>query len=176
VPSEDSGPPAEPQDARPEPADRLLGLLDELKELIATSPRIPFSDRAAVSSAVLLELVEALRHAMPRAVLQAERVLQMQRRVLASARGEADELLESAREDAELHAQEHAVVEAARLQAERIVERSRHEADALMLSADQRVEQLFSQLEGRAVELARQLRSTRPPARAAAGATPREPG
>lgn len=105
-----------------------------------TSPQLPFSDRAAVSSVVLLELVE------------------------------------SAREDAEFHSQEHPVVAAAHLQAERIVERSRHEADALMLSADQRVEQLFSQLEGQAVELAHQLRSTRPTARAAAGATQGEPG
>ena len=143
----------------------LLSLVDQLQEAVELSPRIPLSDRAIVSSDLLLDLVDAIRNAIPQDVIEAERVLQERRRLLEDAREEADSLLEGAREQSKFMLQEHHVAKAAELKAERLLNQTQREADDIMESADQYVQELFSHFEQEAVRLASDIRKAAASAR-----------
>ena len=136
----------------------LLSLIDQLQDLIETSPRLPLSDRVVVSSDALLDLVDAIRTTIPHDVIEAERVIQERHRLVEDARDEAEHLLESAREQSKFMLQEHNVVKAAELKAERILSQARREADEVMRSADEYVQQLFSRIEDESVRLTAEIR------------------
>lgn len=136
----------------------LLSLVDQLQEVIETSPRLPLSDRIVVSADLLLDLVDALRDAIPREVIEAERLLKERHRILENAREEAEQLLERAREQSKFMLQEHHIAKAAEMKAERILNQARREADEIRESADEYVQRLFSRLENEAVRLAAEIR------------------
>ncbi len=148
------------EDYRPALAARidLLTLVDQLQEVVETSPRVPLSDRVVVSSDLLLDLVDAIRGAIPNDVIEAERVLQERHRLVEDARDEAEQLVESAREQSKFMLQEHNVAKAAELKAERILSQARREADEVMRSADEYVQQLFSRIEDESVRLTAEIR------------------
>ena len=138
----------------------LLSLVDQLQEAVETSPRLPLSDRVMVSSDWLLDLIDAVRAAIPDDVIEAERLLQSRHRLVEDAREEAEHLLESARDQAKFMLQEHHLVKAAELKAERILSQARREADEIRESADEYVQQLFGRLELEAVRLTEEIRRT----------------
>ena len=148
------------EDHRPALAARidLLTLVDQLQEVVETSPRVPLSDRVVVSSDLLLDLVDAIRGAIPNDVIEAERILQERHRLVEDARDEAEQLVESAREQSKFMLQEHNVAKAAELKAERILSQTRREADEVMRSADEYVQQLFSRIEDESVRLTVEIR------------------
>ena len=136
----------------------LLTLVDQLQEVIETSSRIPLSDRIVVSSDALLDLVDAIRSTIPQDVIEAERILQERHRLVDEAHQEADQLLESAREQSRFMLQDHHIVKAAEMKAERLLNQAQREADEVMESADEYVHKLFSQFEDEAVRLAAEIR------------------
>jgi cell division septum initiation protein DivIVA len=136
----------------------VLTLLDQLQEVVETSPRLPLSDRVVISSDVLLDLVDAIRNTLPHDVIEAERVLQERQRLVEEARDEADHLLESAREQSKFMLQEHHIVKAAEMKADRLLNQAQREADEIMESADEYIQQLFSRFEDEAVRLAAEIR------------------
>ncbi len=148
------------EDHRPDLTARLdlLSLMDQLQEVIEGSPRVPLSDKVLASSDLLLDLVDAIRSAIPSDVIEAERILQERHRLVEDARDEADQLLESAREQSRFMLQEHNVAKAAELKAEKIISQARREADEVMHSADEYVQQLFTRTEEEAVRLASEIR------------------
>ena len=148
------------EDHRPALAHRidLLTLVDQLQEVIETSRRVPLSDRIVANADLLLDLVDAIRGAIPSNVIEAERILQERYRLVEDAREEAEQLVESAREQSKFMLQEHNVVKAAELKAERILSQARREAEDVMHSADEYVQQLFTRTEEEAVRLAAEIR------------------
>jgi cell division septum initiation protein DivIVA len=136
----------------------LLSLVDQLQEIVESSPRLPLSDRVVVSSDLLLDLVDALRATIPQDVIEAERILQERHRLVEDAREESEHLLESAREQSKFMLQEHHIARAAELKAERLLGQAHREADDVMASADDYVQRLFSRLEDEAVRLAGEIR------------------
>lgn len=136
----------------------LLSLVDQLQEIVETSPKLPLSDRVMISSDLLLDLVDALRSTIPSDVIEAERILQERHRMVEDAREEAEHLLESARDQSKFMLQEHHIAKAAELKAERIISQARREADEINASADEYVQQLFSRFEDEAVRLAAEIR------------------
>jgi cell division septum initiation protein DivIVA len=136
----------------------LLSLVDQLQEIVESSPRLPLSDRVVVSSDLLLDLVDALRATIPQDVIEAERILQERHRLVEDAREESEHLLESAREQSKFMLQEHHIARAAELKAERLLGQAHREADEVMASADDYVQRLFSGLEDEAVRLAGEIR------------------
>ena len=136
----------------------LLSLLDQLQEVVETSTRLPLSDRVVVSVDALLDLVDAIRAAIPEDVIEAERVLQEQQRFLEDARAEAERMLEQAREQSKFMLQEHSIIKAAEMRAERLVNQARREAEEVMASADEYVQKLFGQCEEEVGRLAAEIR------------------
>jgi cell division septum initiation protein DivIVA len=138
----------------------LLSLLDQLQELVESAPRLPLSDRVVVSADWLLDLLDAIRNAIPQDVIEAERLLQDRQGVLAGAREEANRLLEQAREQSKFMLQEHHIIKAAEMRAERLVNQARREAEEITASADDYVQKLFSRCEDELDHLIGEVRKT----------------
>jgi vacuolar-type H+-ATPase subunit H len=143
----------------------LLTLVDQLVDVIDAAPTIPLSDRIVISRDGLLDLVDAVRNAIPQDVIEAERILQERFRLVEDAREEAEHLIESAREQSRFMLQEHHVAKAAELKAERIISQAQREADEIMESADEYVQHLFTQFEDEAARLAGEIRKAATQAR-----------
>ena len=148
----------------------VLSLLEQVQELVETSPKVPLSDRVVVSQEALIDLLDAVRNALPHDVIEADRLLQSEHRLLSdaqekhdqllrSARDEADQLVESARAQSAFMLQEHHVAKAAEIRGERIIDQARREAEAVIASADEYVEKLFSHFEHEALRLAGEIRT-----------------
>jgi hypothetical protein len=110
----------------------LLSLLDQLQEVIETAPHLPLSDRVVVSADWMLDLLDAIRNAIPQDVIEAERLLQDQQAVLTEAREEASRLLDQAREQSKFMLQEHHIIKAAEMRAERLLNQARREAEEVL--------------------------------------------
>lgn len=136
----------------------LLSLIDQLQESIETSTRLPLSDRIVVSADGMLDLVDAIRAAIPEDVIEAERVLQERQRFLEDARAESERMLEQAREQSKFMLQEHSIIKAAEMRAERLLNQARREAEAVMASADEYVQKLFGQCEDEVGRLVSEIR------------------
>src|SRR5688572_17935743 len=141
----------------------LLTLLDQLQEVVETSPRLPLSDRGIISTDLLLDLLDAIRNTLPHDVIEAERILQERHRMIEESREEAEHLLESAREQSRFMLQDHHIIKAAELRAERIVNQAQREADEIIESADDYVQKLFSRFEDEAIRIAGELRKAAGP-------------
>lgn len=136
----------------------LLTLIDQLQDLVESSPRIPFSDRIFTSSDALLDVLDMVKNTLPHDVIEAERVLQERHRLIEDAREEAEKLLENAREQSKFMVQEHSVVKAAEIRAERVVNQAHREADHLRASAQEYVQQLFTRFEDEAARISAEIR------------------
>ena len=138
----------------------LLALIDQLQEVIETSPRIWPTDRVLISQDLLLDLVDAIRGTLPRDLIEADRVLQERERLVEDAREEVEQLLEGAREQSKFMLQDHHIVKAAEVRAERLLSQARREADEIAESADEYVQNLFVRFEEEAVRIAAEIRRT----------------
>lgn len=141
----------------------LLSLLDQLQEVVESSPRLPLSDRALISTDMLLDLVDAIRTTIPHDVTEAERVLQERYRLVEGAREEAGRLVESAREQSKFMLQDHHIIKAAEARADRLLIQAQREADELIESAEDYVQKQFGRLEGEALRLAADIRKAAMP-------------
>ncbi|OKL47570.1 hypothetical protein BSR29_03925 [Boudabousia liubingyangii] len=138
-----------------------MSLLETLQELIETaSASFPMTSFAKINRAQALDLLEQVREALPRDVVNADSIVNEANVVLARADEEArvrledathqaDTTLESARQEAEnLHeqAQQQAQDINARAQqeAERLVSEAQAEADRLIADAQANAERLIS--------------------------------
>jgi cell division septum initiation protein DivIVA len=141
----------------------LLSLLDQLQEVVETSPRLPLSDRGMISTDLLFDLLDAIRNTVPHDVIEAERILQERHRVIEGAREEAEQLLESAREQSKFMLEDHHIIKAAELRAERIINQAQREADEIIDSADEYVQKLFGRLEDDALHIVNEIRKAAGP-------------
>jgi vacuolar-type H+-ATPase subunit H len=136
----------------------ILSLVDQLQEVVETSPRLPLSDRAVISTDLLLDLIDAIRNTIPHDVIEAERVLKDRRRLLEETQQQSEQLLEDAREQSRFMIQEHHIIKAAEIRAERIINQTEREASEIMESADEYVRKLFGHLEDEAMRIANEIR------------------
>jgi vacuolar-type H+-ATPase subunit H len=149
---------AEERHVQPHHQIDLLSLVDQLQEEIEAAPRLPLSDRVVVSSDILLDLVDALRNAVPQDVIEAERILEARHRLVEDARDKAEQMLEDAREQSKFMLQEHHIVKAAQMKADRLLNQAQREADQLIAEARQTVQGLFNQFEDEGMRLVAEIR------------------
>ncbi|MDO4792111.1 MAG: hypothetical protein Q3999_06480 [Buchananella hordeovulneris] len=139
------------QDDQPDVrADKALELLAQLADLVENARTMPMTTSVLISRPHLVALVEDLADAIPADLLEADDVLSGADSVLARAQNEADTERELARHAAdgalaEAQAQADEIVNAAQVQAEDIVAAAHAEAEDVLARARQRAEQMVSQ-------------------------------
>ncbi len=137
---------------------RLLALLDDLEAIIEKGSRIPFSSMVLIDRDVYLDAVDALRIAMPEAVVQAERIVRDKERIIAQADAEAERITSLAREQAAFLISERQLLRAAELQSEAILNTAREDAKEIISSAQKYVSDLLTQMEGEALRVLGEIR------------------
>lgn len=125
----------------------ILYLVDQLEELVGIGKRVPFSSRVMVEEEDFLALVDQLRAALPNEITQAQRVIKERERVIGEAQDEANRIIQTAHERAEMLVSQSAILGEARQRAEEILrqaeedqQRTRGEVDVFILEQIQLVE------------------------------------
>jgi len=136
----------------------VFALLEQLEEVIAAAPSLPVGGRIVVARDQLLDFLDAIRNALPVAMVEADRVVRERDRILDHVEDEAEHMLERAREQAAYLVQEHTVLKSAELEAERVLSRARDDASQVTQSAEYYAQELFTRLEEEALRLAADIR------------------
>ncbi len=136
----------------------LLALLDDLEALIEKGSRIPFSSMVLIDRDVYLDAVDAIRIAMPEAVVQAERIVRDKERIIAQADAESERVISLAREQAAFLISERQLLRGAELQSEAILNTAREDAKEIVSSAQKYAGDLMAQLETEAVRILGEVR------------------
>ncbi len=79
----------------------VLDQLDQLEEIMLEGSRIPFSGGRLVNEQDAVELLDAVREAMPSQVAQADQLLEKRDEFIATARSQADEIVANAQQQRE---------------------------------------------------------------------------
>ncbi|MGE5620396.1 MAG: hypothetical protein ACM3US_14210 [Sphingomonadaceae bacterium] len=144
---------------------RLLALLDDLEAIIEKGARIPFSSMVLIDRDVYLDSVDAIRIALPEAVVQAERIVRDKERLIAQAEAEAERITSLAREQAAFLISERQLLRAAELQSEAILNTAREDAKEIVASAQKYVGDLLAQMEAEAARILAEIRKAASQAR-----------
>ncbi len=75
----------------------VLDQLDQLEELVLDGSRIPFSGGRLVNEQDAIELMDALREALPGQIEQADALIRQREEFIAKARQQAEEIVAQAR-------------------------------------------------------------------------------
>lgn len=102
----------------------LLGLLNEMEELIENCARIPMTRKVLVDEDRLLDFLDRIRTTMPDEIRQAKWIIQEREKVMADSKREAARILEDAQKEIEKRAEESEVARQAQLVAEEIVRKA----------------------------------------------------
>lgn len=99
--------------------------------------RIPLSTYTVIDTNEFYHLLERMRINVPSSIMEGERTLAERDRILADAQSEAERLIQQARQRASELLTDHALVVAARQEAERVMEEGRNVARRRAEEADQ---------------------------------------
>lgn len=105
----------------------IVGLIDELVQLVSESRRVPFSRNILVDETRFLDLVDLLRETVPDEIRQAQRVVRERERIIGDAQRDAAQILHTARERGEYWASSEGVLNEARQRSEDLLRRSDEE-------------------------------------------------
>lgn len=144
---------------------RLLSLLDDLEAIIERGARIPFSSRVLIDRDVYLDSVDAIRIAIPEAVVQAERIVRDKERIIAQADAEAERIMSLAREQAAFLISDRQLLRAAELQSEAILNTARDEAKEIISSAQKYAADMVARLEAETERILGEIRKAASQAR-----------
>lgn len=109
--------------------------------------RVPLTSKALIDEQEFLELVDQLRVAVPDEVRHAKRVSQERDRVISQAQSDADKMLNSAVERAELLVQESDITRSARQRATALLSQAVEETRRMRAEADQYAMEVLEGLE-----------------------------
>lgn len=144
-------------------------VLDELSDIIEHARAVPMSEKCVISRNDALDLLDAIRGRLPRAVQEAEELLadrvgvvedgyREAERLIAEAQGQAHAIVEQARHQAERlladaqaeHARllhEHTITQAARAEGEVLRNQAWAESDAIRSQANAEVTQMRAEVD-----------------------------
>lgn len=126
---------------------KVVDLLDRLENLLESSTRIPFMNKALVDNLAALEIVDQIRISLPESVKQAEAMLAEAARVVGEAKEEAARTISEANERLRSMIKGTEIVKLAEEEAAATLERAREEARGIRAGADEYADQVLADLE-----------------------------
>jgi hypothetical protein len=137
----------------------MLNLIDELENLLQHSIRVPASGKILVDEAIVRQILEELREAVPDEARLGQRIAGERERVLADARAQARRMLEEAQAQLNARLDDQAVVQAARQRAREIYVEAEQRATGLRTDANSYVLGQLGALESRLQRLLREVQA-----------------
>ena len=133
-----------------DPQITLLDQLDQLEEVVLDGSRIPFSGGRLVNETDAIEVIDALREAVPPQLALARDLLSQKEEFISKSRQQAEEILQSARREREQLINSTNVRQEAERQVQDLREQARQQCDQLLQQARAQVaqaEQAMGELE-----------------------------
>jgi cell division septum initiation protein DivIVA len=125
----------------------LQYLIDRLETLVRAARRMPMMSKIMMDEQELVDLVDQMRTVLPEEIRYAKHVLREKEQILADAQAQADDILRTAREQADLMIQREGLLKEARTQADKMIQDAQAEAERVSVGADNYTRQVLTELE-----------------------------
>jgi len=125
----------------------ILGLLNNLKNLIEKGKPVPFSNMVMVDEKKLISLIEEIEKNFPIEFEKAKNVLKEKEEIITEARERAKKIVEEAYDDKKKLIYESEVVVEAKEEAERIIDEAKKEGEKIKKEGEDFVKDLLSKID-----------------------------
>lgn len=132
----------------------LQYLIDRLETMVRAGRRMPVMNKILMDEQELVDLIDQMRTVLPEEIRYAKHVLREKEQILSDGQAQADDILRTARQQAEVLIEREGLLKQARVQADEIIRLSKEEAVRLQVGADNYSRQVLTDL---ADSLQRQL-------------------
>lgn len=125
----------------------ILSLVDRLEALVNAGTRVPLSGKIVVDEQEVLEILDQMRLSIPEEIKLSKRTLQERERIVAQAQMEAQNIIELAKEQADLLLDEKGLVSEAQGHSAVLVREAQEEAMRVRFGADNYARETLAELE-----------------------------
>ena len=139
----------------------VLDQLDQLEEIVLEGSRIPFSGGRLVNEQDAIEVMDALREALPAQITQADELISQREEFIGKARQQAEEIVAQARREREQLINAAAVRQEAERQVAEMREQARQQCEAMIQQARAQVAQTEQEGQARLAQLEQQFAGRR---------------
>jgi len=140
-----------------EPTPDLYQILERLEALVGRGSRVPFSSKIMVDEAEISALIEELRHAFPRELRQAKRVLQERQKIITEAQLEAQRILATAQERAQYLMSEQGIMNETRARCEEMLRQAKEQRQRAIDEANRYAREVIEKAEAAVLDAASHL-------------------
>src|SRR5438309_1407035 len=134
----------------------LQYLIDRLENMVTTARRMPVTNKLMLDEQELADLIDQMRTVIPEEVRSARKVLRERDSIIGEAQQQADDILKTAHEQAEMLLDQQGLLQEAEVRANRYLEDVERDAQERIQGADDYARQVLSQLRE---QLGRHLRT-----------------
>jgi hypothetical protein len=124
-----------------------LEIIDRMEELLDGSRRIPFSANIVVNGDEIYDLIEELRNVMPEEFKQSRWIVRERENMIEEARKQADNIVKSAQEKADVLVGETEIVKRATRRSEEMMSTIEARARTIRLEAEDYADEKLANLE-----------------------------
>src|SRR5438874_7254418 len=114
----------------------LQYLIDRLETLVRAARRMPMMSKIMMDEQELVDLIDQMRTVLPEEIRYAKHVLREKETILADAQAQADDMLRSAREQADMMIQREGLLKEAKGQADKLIADAQAEGARIAEGAD----------------------------------------
>ena len=128
-------------------SEEMIGLLDELEEVLTKSTRMPFVHRLMVDEERATALLDRLRASVPEEVRRARQVLRERDQLLEQARRQAQRIGEQAQQEASMRLERDGLLDEAKVRSSQLMETARRDASTVRKGADDYARKVLTEIE-----------------------------
>lgn len=139
----------------------LFNVINEMEELIESSPKVPMTKRVLVDEDRLLDYLDRIRATLPEELRQAKWVLQERDKVITDSKREAVRIIEDAEKQLEKKAVDSEITRKAHEMSEEIRLRSEEIARQIKQGAMDYADEMLGQLEEKLSSILEQVQENR---------------
>lgn len=121
--------------------------LENIERIIAEAKTMPFSTKLLIDEEELSRLVEDIRLNMPVEITQAKKIAQERRDILNDAEAQAEDIIEKARQRADIMIEQHQITKEAKAAADDMLQQARDEAAAVRAEAKAHASEIMARAE-----------------------------
>ncbi len=121
--------------------------LENIDRILAEAKAMPFSTKLLIDEEELSRLVEDIRLNMPVEITQAKKIAQERRDILNDAEAHAEEIIDKARQRADIMIEQHQITKEAKAAADGILQQARDEAAAVRAEAKTNAREIMDKAE-----------------------------
>lgn len=139
----------------------LFNVINEMEELIESSPKVPMTKRVLVDEDRLLDYLDRIRATLPEELRQAKWILQERDKVITDSKREAVRIIEDAEKQLEKKAIDSEITRKAHEMSEEIRLRSEEIARQIKQGAMDYADEMLGQLEEKINNILKQVQENR---------------